>query len=206
MTNGQQSDDQATRREKARTLLAEKRKSAQEAASSASRKAASAGKKATRRSVEEGREKTREAAQESVKRGKARTRKAARRAVKELAEGDAGGRKVDKKTKDVAKRAQESATVRAPMGGSLRTVGDERVVSDMARASAAGDAGLLTGAGLTFSMDDGRQEEAGGGEPTEAFDSSFVGGWGGEEDEEEVEGGEGALEFDDPFGLSGGDR
>lgn len=59
---------------------------------------------------------------------------------------------------EIAKRATDAATVRAPMGGSLRTVGDERIVEDMARAGAAGGS-IMGSSSLLF------------GDPVEGSDS-----------------------------------
>ncbi|QGX95929.1 hypothetical protein EI982_14610 [Haloplanus rallus] len=102
-------------------------------------------------------------------------------------------------TEDIAKRATDAAAIRSPMGGSLRTIGDERVVTDMARAAAAEGNGMLTSdPGLTF---------RGGvsGRSPRADDTAFVGvgvGFGMEDRDESATGGE--LSVDDPFGLTGG--
>ncbi|AXG11661.1 hypothetical protein DU484_18365 [Haloplanus rubicundus] len=101
-------------------------------------------------------------------------------------------------TDSIAKRATDAAKVRSPMGGSLRTIGDERVVTDMARAAAAEGDGLATGAGLTFEGEaSDRPERA-------ASDPAFVGvsaGFGMEGGDDPVAG-EG-LSVADPFGLTG---
>lgn len=98
-------------------------------------------------------------------------------------------------TEAIAKRATDAAAIRSPMGGSLRTIGDERVVTDMARAPAAQGDELVTGTGLTF------EDETGGRSRGAADAPAFVGvGVGvGTEDA----GGDGLLSFDDPFGLAG---
>lgn len=90
------------------------------------------------------------------------------------------------KTERIAKRATDAASIRAPMGGSLRTVGDERVVTDMARAGSAETEGLLSGAPLDFRGGMGRRTG-----PHVA-----VGVDAGMDDD---------MGFEDSFGLVGGD-
>jgi len=158
------------------------------------------------------RERAGEASQEARKRASEVDKKeAARRAARALAAAGEGESRKAKDNRDVAKRAQEAANIRAPMGGSLRTVGDERVVEDMARASGTEGEGLLGGPMLNFSMgSDGAEAGAGIG-----FDPSFIAGGGVDVDgnsdaeagagdaAEESQGG--AFEFGDPFGVTGGD-
>jgi len=90
------------------------------------------------------------------------------------------------KTEQIAKRATDAASIRAPMGGSLRTVGDERVVTDMARAGSAETEGLLSGAPLAYRGGMGRRSGP----------SVAVGVDAGMDD---------GIGFEDPFGLAGGD-
>jgi len=98
-------------------------------------------------------------------------------------------------TEEIAQRATDAAEIRSPMGGSLRTIGDERVVTDMARAAAAEDDELLTGAGLSFeSVETGRSRRA-------ASDPEFVGMGVGFEMEDADDDDE--MRVDDPFGLTG---
>jgi hypothetical protein len=98
-------------------------------------------------------------------------------------------------TEAIAKRATDAAAIRSPMGGSLRTIGDERVVTDMARAPAAQGDELVTGTGLDF------EDETAGDSQGAASDAGFVGvsvGFGAEDTGADEE-----LGFDDPFGLTG---
>lgn len=100
-------------------------------------------------------------------------------------------------TEAIAKRATDAAAIRSPMGGSLRTIGDERVVTDMARAPATQGDELVTGTGLTF------EDEPGGRSRGAASDPGFPGvgvGFG-----MDGAGADGMLSFDDEFGLTGED-
>ncbi len=169
-------------------------------------------KERTSQAAQTVRERAGEASQEARKRASEVDKKeAARQAARALAAAGEGDPRKAKDNRDVAKRAQEAANIRAPMGGSLRTVGDERVVEDMARASGTEGAGLLGGPMLDFSMgSEGAEAGAGIG-----FDPSFIAGGGVDVDgnsgadagaadaAEESEGG--AFDFDDPFGVTGGD-
>jgi len=94
------------------------------------------------------------------------------------------------KTERIAKRATDAASIRAPMGGSLRTVGDERVVTDMARAGSAETEGLLSGAPLSFRGGRGRRSG-----PSVALGVGFADAGMGDDD----------MGFEDPFGLAGDD-
>jgi hypothetical protein len=96
-------------------------------------------------------------------------------------------------TEEIAKRATDAAAVRAPMGGSLRTVGDERVVTEMARAGAAEGAGLLSGAPLAFGTE-GRRPR--GRAPPVAAVGMGVSGSMTRDDAA-------PMGFEDPFGLAG---
>lgn len=98
-------------------------------------------------------------------------------------------------TEEIAKRATDAAAIRAPMGGSLRTVGDERIVTDMARAGAAEGAGMLAGAPLDFQGSGDRQRRE-----ASAPIYSDDGGWGAEDQPDK----DSNIGFEDPFGLTGG--
>lgn len=104
---------------------------------------------------------------------------------------------------EVAERAEKAAQVRAPMGGSLRTVGDERVVTDMARAGGAAGSGMFSGAGIAF-------EDSFVGfatsPTTQDSDDELLLLWGPDDEDEDRDGDEGSeFAFDDPFGVGGAD-
>jgi len=100
-------------------------------------------------------------------------------------------------TEEIAKRATDAAAIRSPMDGSLRTIGDERAVTDMARASAAQGDELITGTGLTFE-DEAADRSRGAADP--GFVDVSV-GFGMDDTDAEFDD---EFGLDDPFGLTGG--
>lgn len=166
-----------------------------------------------RRRREQAREAAQEAARQTAERSKEASRAALRRVAQEAkgAEGIDADAFVDRRKKSrsqrIAERATEAARVESPAETSLRTVGDEQVVTEMARASGAEGAELLESTSVDESV-------AGRSADGVALPPGFVTGGlsvGGGDDAGDVEDGDGAdeadrdpLEFDDPFGLAGG--
>lgn len=114
------------------------------------------------------------------------------------------------RNQEVVERATEAAHIQSPMSTSLEMTGDPGLVSEMARASSADSAGLLSGSptsvdaaaplgvgpGFGVSWDDDEESQDGVGFPSILGDADDDDR---DEDDEESE----PFDFDDPFGIGG---
>lgn len=153
------------------------------------------------------RERVREAASRGAAAAKARASEKASKAslaaaLREVA-AEGGGEPSGSRNRELVKRAERAGHIKNPTPTSLRAMGDSVIVSEMARADSGAEATLI-GGGSMLSFE-GEEMNDGVGVSAEGLGLGLDFEMGGDDGDSGDADGD-AFEFDDPFGLSGGDR